>query len=792
MKGSDGEGDSEDTWDIVAANVPVSSGSGDRDGSVFLGGQIAQELDECQFHFKEYLSQERPQFREETGGASREEAVATAASLWAVTKQVKEVEALLAQLRALEEEGGEIKSSREQEILEVLQTRTVPLEEALEHWHEGWGDAAHSEIHSLTVKKEALREITEGQLKELANQGYEIIRIPTKVVLTIKATSARKKARAVLCGNREPVKQESALERRIATYAGGVDLGLLRLLLAEAVIHGFNIASWDVSTAFLNAPARPRNLQDDSQKQIIVGVPPKVLIRQGVVQPGTLYEVLLAVYGRDTSPRDWGLHRSETLERLSFGTAIGDVRFKKSSVDSSIWYVIKIADDQYAGWMAIYIDDFLAAGVEDVASRAYDAVNAAWECGAVEHVVEGDKGAPLRFDGFELSWTPGKTALYIGQPSYIRDLLNRHHPVQEQAIPLVKPLLDNEPAEPEDGQKLRECQKVLGELLYLAVRTRPDLMYTCSRLASAMSKRPSEVLQLTQGVLGYLAITAELGLVYRKDGATPGPPVIRAFSDAGFAPECSRSQECAIVYWHNSCIQWLSTKQPFVAQSTCEAELITIVTASNLAQSFQELARELRQGQLPKCIALNDNAAAILLASTEISSWRTRHLRIRANVLREKVCQNEWCVEHVPGDENVADVGTKTLGAARFVKLRNLLGLEPLPKPATKCAKASVKQTAALCAVVLAACVEPSGAVRPTPDGVERQEGDWALWFLLVIWTLAVLAVWEAFCWCISRPHRNHPEPDPEFEPPILPEVGPEVQDAQDSAGASGGTKRCR
>ena len=105
----------------MAANVPVSSGSGGRDGSVFLGGQIAQELDECQFHLKEYLSQERPQFREETGGASREEAVATAASLWAVTKQVKEVEALLAQLRALEEEGGEIKSSREEEILEVLQ-----------------------------------------------------------------------------------------------------------------------------------------------------------------------------------------------------------------------------------------------------------------------------------------------------------------------------------------------------------------------------------------------------------------------------------------------------------------------------------------------------------------------------------------------------------------------------------------------------------------------------------------------------------------------------------------------
>ena len=569
-----------------------------------------------------------------------------------------------------------------------------------------------------------------------------------KAVFTRKAGTARKKVRAVLCGNQEPVKHETALEKRIATFAGGVDLGLLRLLLAEAVVQGYTIVSWDVATAFLNAPARPRNLKDDNQRQIIIGIPPKVLVRQGVIKPNTLYEVLLAVYRRDTSSLDWGLRRTETLEKLRVFTSEGEVQLKKSIVDPSIWYLVRSQDGQYLGWLAIYI----------VADRAYEAVNAVWECGGLERVTEGQNGAPLRFDGLELSWMPGKQALFVGQPSYIQNLLGRQEKFREQAVPLVKPLLDDEPSEPEDREALRQCQQVLGELLYLAVRTRPETMYACSRLASVMSHRPKEVLQLTQGVLGYLSTTADLGLVYRKSAVGNDQPEIRAFSDAGYAPESSRSQECALVFWFNSCVHWLSAKQPFVVQSTCEAELITIVTAANLAQSFQELARELRYGQVPKCLALNDNASAVLLASSDVSNWRTRHLPIRANVLKERVAKREWDVCHVPGETNTADIGTKVLGADRFAKLRGLIGMGSLEKH-TKAAKAQVHRAAtALYALVLSSCVGTSEAASE-----EEGTGDWVLGMLLIVWSIAVIAVWKWVRSCGSRrriPVRE-PEPDP-------------------------------
>ena len=148
----------DDGWEIVAAEIPLRSCCRELSGVESVGARIAQELDDLQLNLKSYLGLERPCFREETGGASVEEAAATAVTLCAITQQVRGLEGHLVQLRSLQEDEGAIQASREIDSPEVLQTRTVPLAEVLEHWEEGWGEAAHSEVASLTVKKQALRE----------------------------------------------------------------------------------------------------------------------------------------------------------------------------------------------------------------------------------------------------------------------------------------------------------------------------------------------------------------------------------------------------------------------------------------------------------------------------------------------------------------------------------------------------------------------------------------------------------------------------------------------------------
>ena len=68
-------------------------------------------------------------------------------------------------------------------------------------------------------------------------------------------------------------------------------------------------------------------------------------------------------------------------------------------------------------------------------------------------------------------------------------------------------------------------------------------------------------------------------------------------------------------------VAWETTKQPFVAQSTAEAELM------GYCESLLEviLGEQLTQKRI-----YGDNVAAIALACNGSGSWRTRHLRIRA------------------------------------------------------------------------------------------------------------------------------------------------------------------
>ena len=99
-----------------------------------------------------------------------------------------------------------------------------------------------------------------------------------------------------------------------------------------------------------------------------------------------------------------------------------------------------------------------------------------------------------------------------------------------------------------------------------------------------MARNPAAVLPHIEHLLGYLFGTVNRVLVYGPSVPSSGEPgsmmsqsaacVLEAQTDAGFAPNSGRSQECAIVYQEGTLVTWISSKQPFVAQSTAESELL--------------------------------------------------------------------------------------------------------------------------------------------------------------------------------------------------------------------------
>ena len=223
-------------------------------------------------------------------------------------------------------------------------------------------------------------------------------------------------------------------------------------------------------------------------------------------------------------------------------------------------------------------------------------------------------------------------------------------------------------------------------------------------------------------------------------------------------------------------MHWTSSRQAFVAQSTCEAELVTTVTGANLGQSFVPIIQEIRPGDPIRRQILNDNMAAIGILVCDASSWRTRHLRIRANALREKIANFEWEAAHTSGEYNIADAGTKVLTKGRLDWLKTLMGLGTEPRePSSGSSQGIAKRIAgSLYALVVAMCVNPVDGARDSSEleASRFDPGDWALVFLLGLWTVAVIALWEGAKdmrqHCVRLCPLRRPETrDLEEEPPL-------------------------
>ena len=141
----------------------------------------------------------------------------------------------------------------------VLQTQTIPTEQALLGWS-NWKASTEVKISALVERKQTLRPVVEHDIQQMGRQGIDHPSFH-ETRLTRKAVSGRRKCRIVLCSNAAPTVGETMVERKLATYAGGFDLGVLRMLLAEAVVQDYQITSFDVGcsrNALVGCPCRLR------------------------------------------------------------------------------------------------------------------------------------------------------------------------------------------------------------------------------------------------------------------------------------------------------------------------------------------------------------------------------------------------------------------------------------------------------------------------------------------------------------------------------------------------------
>ena len=570
---------------------------------------------------------------------------------------------------------AQLKSIQEQpqppsEPPEVLQTRTVAMHELRENPHE-WIAPFKEEYENLC--KTVIEPLTPVQVKEAISRATHVERVPGKMVATVKPPG-KKKGRIVACGNFTEASTSTD------NSAGGVDSITIRSVLRLAADRKWQVTVCDIRRAFLNAPRL------ELPGHLTLVSPPPLLTTMQITKPGEIWRVKGALYGFCESPRDWGVHRDATCRNLSWHVG-GDRMYLKEAEERHLWKVCRNSDDAVEGYLCIYVDDLMAVGPSSIVDSLMTRLQETWECSTPETV---DLQGSVRYCGYELQRLPSG-GIKLWQPSYTQELLNKHNVTSCEPYPCPK--IEN--AEDEDFclETLRAAQALTGELQWLQGRTRPDICYVIGCMSRWQHRRPSYVIRLGQHVLKYLNQTKDFSLWYEpskeadwgENGVLQVPrsmSQLEIYVDSSFAleHEQSRSITGILIEWCGAPIQWFSSRQPFIAASTGESELLGYSEGHQQAESVGSLLTTL--SIQPTYVIYGDSKSAIALATQESGPWRTRHLRIRAHRLREALrCDGPvrdnmtWTARHMDGSALVADGLTKALQHQLFHRFAVRLGL---------------------------------------------------------------------------------------------------------------------
>ena len=569
--------------------------------------------------------------------------------------------------------------------------------------------------------------------------------VPCKGVYTVKPDKNdegyRRKTRFVACGNHVPENENTC-----DLFAAGVDATSLRTLLS---VHGhkpWRIGTTDVRQAFVLAKwlGLPVALE-----------PPTIAYQLGLASSGEVWFVEQAIYGLRESPALWSNFRDRELALAKWTASINDeeipMKLEQLVSDNQVWRVVSDdAEKRLYGHIVVYIDDLLIHSQEEAMHGFFNWVSTKWEVDALDVL---DYDHPIRFLGMEMHRT--LKGVELSQEGFVNEILRAHNhkggrsqsqgpretlllsDEEERAI------IDAEPAAIDPKcPEVKEAQRRVGELLWLVGRTRPDLQHTVSIMAARITRCPAMVNRLGERLLDYLNETKHYRLTLGQEEEEEIEE-LSVFTDSSFAPSGGRSQGAAAVFYGQSPLVWRSGRQQLVTLSTAESELVEAVEGATLGLSTRGLLTELLGRELSLTVWV-DNSAAISLLTTSSGSWRTRHLRLRSNWVREMVANKQLAIKYVPGEKQRADLGTKPFTRDRLRQLVAMWGIRD-QRPTAEVRQARVAETTWLHRLLLLCQVCGSAAQKQDI----RAEIPWDLYLAVIVLGIAIIGLWEGTKHCL-------------------------------------------
>lgn len=475
--------------------------------------------------------------------------------------------------------------------------------------------------------------------------------LPSGIILKIKrdehSDPARFKARLVARGN-----FQSELEIEIDLYAPVACIEMVRLILSVAAYLGYDIEQLDVKGAFLHAPL-PTGETIWLKLPVVPGL-------ESV--SGKVVKLLKSLYGLRQAPRLW---------YDCFADAVLSLGFKRT--DSSFCLFVKKAPNGKV-YVVVYVDDVLIIGPPQAVRETKESFKKLFTVT--------DLGKCKYFLGMKLDYR--SDGLLLSQEGFAYRLLESANMVTckptRTPLPLAHPLYEQR-CPTSDAEKLEMQDKpfrnLLGKLLYLANRTRPDLAAAVSLLAKYQSDPGPSHWTALKHLVRYVKGTTHYGILH-PIGEVDDGLVVYCDADWGRDLEKRRSRTGYVAYYNSAPILWRSKLQSATATSTCEAEFAALSSCVKETLWLRMLLTDIGLKPDGPTLVHQDNLGTIAWSSDMIGLRKVKHVQIKYNHVCDEVENRSVEVGYTPSGENRADSLTKVLIGDSFLVHRKLLGVVPL------------------------------------------------------------------------------------------------------------------
>jgi hypothetical protein len=332
--------------------------------------------------------------------------------------------------------------------------------------------------------------------------------------------------------------------------------------------------------------------------------------------------------------------------------------------------------------IGLYVDDFIVACPKNNKSREF--LEGFKEKLRDRFGLKVNKEAN-KFLGIERSSTKDGGML-LHQNEYIKELIEEYkNELKDMKKQDTLPNIDTEHLDEVGKICTKKYQKIIGALLWIAIKTRPDLLVIIQTLATRTHNATKRLYKKALEIIKYLEHESNLaisrGLLFKKGNTDDNR--IHVYCDSAFAIDNNAvSTSGILIVYRDTPLLFKHKRQKFIVKSSTASELVALHDSTGLAYLMKDLLTEISRkmnytNMIPDKIIVyhEDNMPTIHKAlNYSAGKFESRTITIRLRGLQQLMQSDEALLEYINTKEQRADALTKCLRKVDY----DLLGMHTI------------------------------------------------------------------------------------------------------------------